>query len=331
MGPLTSPLFMTCSFLTCVLCHVQKFLRKERPLNAYTLERFAYKKFGTFGRWFDSDGELMFWTVEREWNGNQKCISCVPEGRYKVEYEYSGKYKKKLPTLQNVPDRTLIRIHPANWGHQLKGCIALGCFVDVRQHRKTRRTLPCVWESSRALKVLLDEAPDSFELDIRYEPRTLVELNFLEQGPTTQARKNRLQPWLQDLSRSSITATAWRIPDPEPPTPQPEALDDAFQRLVEMWRKLSFVSWDRHVTEPHCITSYGWIAREDRHADFVVLNFPLLPGKDVTYTTSSEAFSVEIDRRIWGRKAPHEPCQRIENLVSADELPNCVRLEACDE
>lgn len=52
-------------------------------------------------------------------------LHCIPAGIYDVEFTYSPTFNQTMPLI-NVPDRTAIRIHPANYPHQLLGCIAVG-------------------------------------------------------------------------------------------------------------------------------------------------------------------------------------------------------------
>lgn len=49
----------------------------------------------------------------------------IPEGTYKVSLYNSPKNKCQVPLL-HVPGREFIEIHPANFEHQLEGCIAVG-------------------------------------------------------------------------------------------------------------------------------------------------------------------------------------------------------------
>ena len=64
-------------------------------------------------------------TLERPPLDNQNGISCIPVGTYQAEI-YQSPTKGSVYLLQNVPGRTMIEIHAANWVHELLGCIALG-------------------------------------------------------------------------------------------------------------------------------------------------------------------------------------------------------------
>ncbi len=65
-------------------------------------------------------------TLELPWINNQPRVSCIPEGRYTMKFEYSNSFKEFLWELKNVPGRSEIKIHRANYPKDLLGCIALG-------------------------------------------------------------------------------------------------------------------------------------------------------------------------------------------------------------
>lgn len=53
----------------------------------------------------------------------------IPEGVYIAQLELSPHFGFATPHLQ-VPGRTYIEIHPANYPTQLEGCIAVGEQID---------------------------------------------------------------------------------------------------------------------------------------------------------------------------------------------------------
>lgn len=55
----------------------------------------------------------------------------IPAGEYELAKYASPKFQTLVPTLLNVENRTYIHIHPANYYHQLEGCIAPG--YELRQ------------------------------------------------------------------------------------------------------------------------------------------------------------------------------------------------------
>ena len=83
----------------------------------------AYFPEGTQGV-LEWNGTIVCYTIELPWLGNQKRISCIPEGEYILQKRFSPKFKWHLH-LMNVPGRDLILIHPANDAKkELLGCIA---------------------------------------------------------------------------------------------------------------------------------------------------------------------------------------------------------------
>jgi hypothetical protein len=100
------------------------------------------------GRW---------WTVERPWKDNARSISCIPTGTYQVTRHLSPS-KGECFAIHNVEGRDHILIHVANWSHDVEGCIGPGMGVNLKQSMVT--------SSGAAMKELLDELPDEFELEI---------------------------------------------------------------------------------------------------------------------------------------------------------------------
>jgi len=50
----------------------------------------------------------------------------IPAGKYKLAMTYSPKFKKLMPEILNVPNRTGIRIHSGNIPEDSDGCILVG-------------------------------------------------------------------------------------------------------------------------------------------------------------------------------------------------------------
>lgn len=72
-------------------------------------------------------------TIELPWKGNQKDISCIPAGEYQMipfKHEKYGRIwyleNRDLGVALKDSLRTEILIHPANFPHELLGCIAPG-------------------------------------------------------------------------------------------------------------------------------------------------------------------------------------------------------------
>ena len=96
------------------------------------LERFDRLEEGTFGKLIFPDGWWCY-TVERPWLDNKPMVSCIPDGVYSLGLRYSptvsritrGRYSEGWE-IQDVPGRTFIMVHPANWPTDLNGCVGVG-------------------------------------------------------------------------------------------------------------------------------------------------------------------------------------------------------------
>ena len=86
------------------------------------LTRIYYAK-GTNGL-LQQNGITICRTIELPWKSNLPRISCIPEGRYRLQKRFTHNRGYHL-LVENVPCRTFILIHPANDAlEELKGCIA---------------------------------------------------------------------------------------------------------------------------------------------------------------------------------------------------------------
>lgn len=64
-------------------------------------------------------------TIEEPWRNNERKISCVPTGRYPIRKYYSETLGWCI-AIDDVPDRTLIRMHIGNILEETEGCPLLG-------------------------------------------------------------------------------------------------------------------------------------------------------------------------------------------------------------
>lgn len=71
------------------------------------------------------DGEPFGFTIELPWKDNKPRVSCIPPGVYDLVITHSNRFGKKMILVLDVPDREGIRIHNANFAHQLHGCLAV--------------------------------------------------------------------------------------------------------------------------------------------------------------------------------------------------------------
>lgn len=134
-----------------------------------TLERFAYTPHGTLGRLCLPSG-IELYTVEPPWQNNEPNVSCIPEGKYTVGRNKTGRFQ--YYGVKDVPGRSAIEFHPANYyinpqanRQELHGCIAPGFGLNTNH-------IASVSRSSDACKRLLDEmGGDDWILEIKqYRP-----------------------------------------------------------------------------------------------------------------------------------------------------------------
>lgn len=121
----------------------------QQSLNTQTLGSLWYK------------GKQLCVTLELPWNSNMKRISCIPTGTYNVVRRTSQKYGEHFH-IQNVPNRSLILIHHANYHFDLLGCIGVGknfAFINKDAHLD-------ITSSRDTMKMLLKELPKTFTLKI---------------------------------------------------------------------------------------------------------------------------------------------------------------------
>ena len=117
-------------------------------------------------------GEMLCKCLELPWKENKRGISCIPNGIYPVTKEppippNDPGGRKERPywhfRIHNVPGRSGILIHTANYFRQLKGCQAPGItFVDLDKDGSLD-----VAESTKALKKMIEVLPDKFDIEIK--------------------------------------------------------------------------------------------------------------------------------------------------------------------
>jgi hypothetical protein len=128
------------------------------------IERYPSSEHETIGNGFVLDNDFInfeFKTLELAWKNNQKQISCVPIGDYKVKKRWSKKFGNHFHIL-DVPNRSYILIHCANFYTQLRGCVAVG---DDLSYINGDNEIDVV-NSTKTLKELLKMMPNDFNLKI---------------------------------------------------------------------------------------------------------------------------------------------------------------------
>ena len=92
-------------------------------MKTINLERFCYHPNATLGV-IEIDSER-FYTVERPWLDNKPNVSSIPVGTYEMGWSESPRFGETWH-IKDVPDRTYILIHVANFARDVEGCIGLG-------------------------------------------------------------------------------------------------------------------------------------------------------------------------------------------------------------
>lgn len=131
-----------------------------------TLNRFLQNKYQTLGilSVLDDNNKLIYKcnTLELPWRNNEKQVSCIPVGEYKVIKRNSQKYGKHFLIL-NVPSRQMILIHFGNFTYDTQGCIIVGqSFSDIDGDG-----LRDVLNSKKTLNDLNKILPNEFTLVIK--------------------------------------------------------------------------------------------------------------------------------------------------------------------
>ena len=87
----------------------------------------------------------------------------IPAGTYPVEFTYSPAFNRIMPLL-DVPGRTAIRIHPANYPVQLHGCIAVGDKEEPDAVDNSRNTFNLLFKfisGEKDLRVQVMDIPEA--------------------------------------------------------------------------------------------------------------------------------------------------------------------------
>ena len=109
-------------------------------------------------------------TLELPDKGNERSISCIPEGVYDVQLRHSAKYGHHLH-VTDVVDRDLILIHWGNYAGSknpktgtpdIRGCVLVGHgYADLDGDG-----LPEIVNSKKAFIALMTACPDGFQLTV---------------------------------------------------------------------------------------------------------------------------------------------------------------------
>lgn len=107
-------------------------------------------------------------TLELPWEDNAQNISCIPEGEYLAIQYYSPKHGDVI-LLKDVPNRTMIEIHPGNYTRQIQGCILVGDSIkyldgddilDVTNSRNTMNKIMTILPEEFIVKITRSMRPN---------------------------------------------------------------------------------------------------------------------------------------------------------------------------
>lgn len=93
-------------------------------MKTLTLKRVDSNNECAFGALFLDEKEICK-TLELPWRDNQKGISCIPAGEYKLSPYPSSRFGE-VYIVNDVPNRTGILIHTGNTASDIEGCILVG-------------------------------------------------------------------------------------------------------------------------------------------------------------------------------------------------------------
>lgn len=112
------------------------------------------------------DGNPLFTcvTLELPWKDNEIGESCIPKGIYHARIRHATPaISYEHIYLTDVPHRSGICIHKANFVSELKGCIAVGQDkMDIDKDGQLDVT-----QSGKTFKAMMKLLPDTFEVEIR--------------------------------------------------------------------------------------------------------------------------------------------------------------------
>lgn len=95
---------------------------------------------------FDDKPEIL--TLEEAYRANERNISCIPDGKYKVKRVRSARFGITFE-VQDVPERSGILFHSGNTVADTEGCILVG------QRYGTLAGKPAILNSSKAFELFL--------------------------------------------------------------------------------------------------------------------------------------------------------------------------------
>lgn len=125
------------------------------------LYREAYENGFTRGH-LSVNGEYFCDTLEPA--RDDKEHPCIPCGRYAVDLIWSQKFRRTMPWLRYVPNRSGIEIHVGNYPRDTQGCILVGKYEKPdSEYLVSSRTefarLYSILEYADEIEIVIDDLP----------------------------------------------------------------------------------------------------------------------------------------------------------------------------
>lgn len=133
---------------------------------------------GTFGKaiLLDDEDQIVgrYESLELPDRGNQRGISCILPGLYESDLIDSPHFQRKVYLLRNVPGRSSVELHSANWGgdkalgwhSDLRGCMAVGRGRAHLTPPDTGVSQAAITSSTAALNEVIELAGDHLQIEV---------------------------------------------------------------------------------------------------------------------------------------------------------------------
>lgn len=155
-------------------------------------------------------------TLELPYKDNSRNISCIPEGEYKVTRRYSEKYKHHF-LINEVPNRSYILIHPANYYSQLRGCIAVGSefkkinddnYLDVSDSKKTLLDLLSLITDETVLSIYYNNFKNYKMKKVQIAKSVLTAIRLVKKVLPIINKEDKSPKWVKVLKSVGTVAVA---------------------------------------------------------------------------------------------------------------------------
>lgn len=112
------------------------------------LERKFYTEKSTQGQ-LSIDGTFEAYTLELPFSDGLPG-GAIPEGAFAVMVTYSPKFKRDMPLIVGIPERSDIRIHIGNDASETEGCILIGRTELGNFVGESRLAFDAFWDKTNA-------------------------------------------------------------------------------------------------------------------------------------------------------------------------------------